>query len=378
MDVIGRLTLKERLRCVESSQSIVEEIAAQHANIACHDLARQLEPQPGQEARAFSGIPSGHLGGDEFEFEPASYQPGFQSVIPNEILLDVLQHPERSELPLKQGYLIDNIVYFIVGNKLYLWNPGRTEFGLQRQAERRSLSSSTSTYAVRQFSHPISEVCFVENHRNNFKPLLVVATTRQIQVLGFKLLDKSILSQTGDTIQHARSNYDLTRLVDTGTQPEQLEIDESVSHFIQCKKTGRIFFSSNSSTFVNPQIKELNLNASPEGLARVSSLFSLFGMTSAAHEHKRLKCGAPADAGTWSLFSSIRQAIPDFFNMFADWKRVDDIKIDEQRNILYVLSSQVTNRGVELGSADIDVYDLGMLGNGFRKVATIDNAAFCG
>ena len=119
------------------------------------------------------------------------------------------------------------------------------------------------------------------------------------------------------------------------------------------------------------------MNATAEGLARVSSLFSLFGMTSAAHEHKRLKSGAPADAGSWTLFSTIRQAIPDFFNMFSDWKRVDDIKIDEQRNILYVLSSQVTNRGVELGAADIEVYDLGMLGNGFRKVATIDNADFC-
>ena len=252
LDVISKLTTKERLRCVESSQSIVEEIAAQHANIACHDLARQLEPQPGQEARAFSGIPSGHLGGDEFEFEPASYQPGFQNTIPNEILLEVLKHQERSELPVKQGFLIDNIVYFILGNKLYLWNPGRTEFGLLKQAERRGHSSTASTYAVRQFSHPITEVCFVENHRNNFKPLLVVATTRQIQVLGFKLLDRSVLSQTSDTIQHARCNYDLTRLVEIGTQPEQLDIDESASNFIQCKKTGRIFFSSNSSTFVNP------------------------------------------------------------------------------------------------------------------------------
>ena len=49
---------------------------------------------------------------------------------------------------------------------------------------------------------------------------------------------------------------------------------------------------------------------------------------------------------------------------------VVDLQIDEQRNILNVLSNQVTNRQA-LGQAYIDVYDLGVLGDKFDHVTTI-------
>ena len=34
----------------------------------------------------------------------------------------------------------------------------------------------------------------------------------------------------------------------------------------------------------------------------------------------------------------IKQVIPNFFNIFAEYREIVDLKIDEQRNVLYALS----------------------------------------
>ena len=68
--------------------------------------------------------------------------------------------------------------------------------------------------------------------------------------------------------------------------------------------------------------------------------------------------------------SLFKQIVPDFLNIFKDTKLVIDLQVDEQRNILYVLSNQVTSKQT-LGQAYIDVYDLGALGDKFIHVTTI-------
>ena len=66
-----------------------------------------------------------------------------------------------------------------------------------------------------------------------------------------------------------------------------------------------------------------------------------------------------------SVFSKM---IPEFFK-FGDKKEVHDIKIDEQRNVLFCLSYSVDRYECETGV--IDIIDLGTLGDSFKKITTI-------
>ena len=68
----------------------------------------------------------------------------------------------------------------------------------------------------------------------------------------------------------------------------------------------------------------------------------------------------------------LKQIIPNFLNVFAQKYVFSDIKIDEQRNIMYVLRHQIIDEAQKtLGPGFIDVYDLGIHGDSFAKVLSI-------
>jgi len=68
----------------------------------------------------------------------------------------------------------------------------------------------------------------------------------------------------------------------------------------------------------------------------------------------------------------MKQVIPNFLNVFAQQKVFSDLQIDEQRNVMYVLTHQIIEPTHKtLGPAFIDVYDLGIHGDSFAKVLTI-------
>ena len=75
--------------------------------------------------------------------------------------------------------------------------------------------------------------------------------------------------------------------------------------------------------------------------------------------NKKLKKEAHLD----SVFSKL---IPQFFNMGSQ-REVYDIQIDEQRNLLYSLSFTMDQHSY----AAIDIIDLGVYGDGFKKITTI-------
>ena len=67
--------------------------------------------------------------------------------------------------------------------------------------------------------------------------------------------------------------------------------------------------------------------------------------------------------------------MPNFLNnMFQERKQVLDIQIDEQRNVMYVLSNFIkeSRAGDQiLRQSLIDIYDLGTCGNQFLKIICI-------
>jgi hypothetical protein len=71
-----------------------------------------------------------------------------------------------------------------------------------------------------------------------------------------------------------------------------------------------------------------------------------------------------------------KKIIP-FLNMINDKRVVVDMQIDEQRNILYVLYSDIKVKEADtfgshlLGLSSIDVYDLGPLSHNFTFVTKI-------
>ena len=75
----------------------------------CNDLRVQVHKQ-GQ-------LPS-------YEFEPSGLQPCHESHIPTEIQEEI---EGQQAANFKQGVLVDDVCYFIVNSKLYLWEAGSSQ-----------------------------------------------------------------------------------------------------------------------------------------------------------------------------------------------------------------------------------------------------------
>ena len=120
-----------------------------------------------------------------------------------------------------------------------------------------------------------------------------------------------------------------------------------VSKIVQCKKSGRVFYGGNNGHVYEVKVED-------------TSPFDFKAFISG--EKKKLKHkDLQAD-------SIINKLLPSFLK-FTQNKSIVDIKIDEQRNVLY---SQCTS--LEPSTNDqtfIDVFDLGILSNQFRKITTI-------
>lgn len=124
---------------------MVEKIASTHSNIKTNDLKRQFQHRLDDDAMAVTGLGMGNV--NQYEVESIEFQPSFQAQIPSEILAEILRFGGAS----KQGFLVDNIVYFIVGKKLYLWNSGKTNHGISCVSPKLSKNLQIE-FSVREFS----------------------------------------------------------------------------------------------------------------------------------------------------------------------------------------------------------------------------------
>jgi hypothetical protein len=59
------------------------------------------------------------------------------------------------------------------------------------------------------------------------------------------------------------------------------------------------------------------------------------------NENKKLKTVTFDDSNGNGIVNSFSQIIPSFLNVFRDKRRIAEIKIDDQRNLLYVSSNIV-------------------------------------
>ena len=93
-------------------------------------------------------------------------------------------------------------------------------------------------------------------------------------------------------------------------------------------------------------------------------------------ENKMLKSSFPHEMSQFTGYTALQKVVPSpLANLFSDKKVALELQVDEQRNILYVLYSIVKtgsdDESLYFGSTQIDVYDMGTLGDHFSKVLTI-------
>jgi hypothetical protein len=100
----------ERESGIKSTLSMVEDIATTQADIKFNDLSRQFDTNIDDDRLAVTGIGTEV---NSYEFEPFLMQVDSVAYIPSEVYLD-----DKS----RGGILIDNIVYFVSANVLYLWD----------------------------------------------------------------------------------------------------------------------------------------------------------------------------------------------------------------------------------------------------------------
>jgi hypothetical protein len=74
---------------------------------------------------------------------------------------------------------------------------------------------------------------------------------------------------------------------------------------------------------------------------RVVSLVGSNLRVGGLNENKKLKTVTFDDSNGNGIVNSFSQIIPSFLNIFRDKRRIAEIKIDDQRNLLYVLSNIV-------------------------------------
>lgn len=120
-----------------------------------------------------------------------------------------------------------------------------------------------------------------------------------------------------------------------------------VSKIVQCKKSGRVFYGGSSG-----HINEIKYQD--------TSNFDILSLLNG--ERRKLKKN---DLESETL---IKKILPNFLK-FTETKTLSDIKIDEQRNILYSISMSLDKD--TLNETIIEVFDLGVLSNKFYKVTTL-------
>lgn len=221
------MRFEQKQKALASTQSLLEELAARNANIETNDIINQAEYRMDDDHMAVTGIQSGVSQTNQFEFEPALFQACFESQIPPQILEQILESAKDPSSVVKQGILVDNIVFFTVNKTLFLWNAGSTRFGLPVEDKpQQSRKRQTSNYSVREFKTRIDHVCYLEDYSKDFMPYLCVATQSEIQVFSFKLLDQSSLHTHMSQTAVKRCSFDLTVLQESGLQAYPLDTNE--------------------------------------------------------------------------------------------------------------------------------------------------------
>lgn len=128
------MSFENKQKAIDCCRTIVEDMAAGHADLAVNDLSRQLEK------RTLDGsiVPGSH---HQYEFEPTQYQASAQSLIPKDVrgrikeaqaLLHDADYVSRltpvQRLNLKEcvGSYVEDHHYIVLGRTLTLWKSATT------------------------------------------------------------------------------------------------------------------------------------------------------------------------------------------------------------------------------------------------------------
>ena len=85
----------------------------------------------------------------------------------------------------------------------------------------------------------------------------------------------------------SRQQYDMTVVIDSGYQSLPLGLGEIISKIVQFKKTGRIFYASNSEDYSTSQIKELRIDGKDDGFLAMLGSYAPAVLT--MNKNKKLK-----------------------------------------------------------------------------------------
>eukprot|EP00347_Sterkiella_histriomuscorum_P003419 403364365 len=320
---------KHNLSTLPQTQQIFSQQEISHKayskkeiNVMCESASQLLGQVADIDADPFKNdISLVNSQGLKYEYAPFQYIVTNQYRIPNQIL-KAMQDAKMN--PSHQAYtdfgIFEDIqtAYFIFNKQLFLWSYSfgigmdgvQIRSNIQGIPERLEFNQIVTSVQV---CHPLPEMMqkLVSTDR-----ILVVATITEIRIL--------------DT------DY-------------QIPTDNNQIYKIaQFNKNGRIFYGGQDG-----HINELNLKQNT-----FDSFISIVNPN-----RKRLK------KNDLQKDNIISRLIPNFFK--ADFrKKIKDIKFDTSRNYLYSFCTSLEERS--LGQAVIEVFDLGSLGNEFRKVCQIN------
>ena len=143
---------------------------------------------------------------------------------------------------------------------MYLWKVNEKSLNEQKIGKLNLNSDQNLSVNKIRFEYPIQSVCYVESHSENFKPMLIVATSQEIQLRTFiKRPESQNFMANSNQFKIEREAYDLLYLENNQFEPIILDLGEEISKIIQMKKTGKIFYSSHKNSYNQVFIKELKL-----------------------------------------------------------------------------------------------------------------------
>lgn len=315
------------------------------------------------------------------------------------------------------------------GKHLTLWKSATiTKYGVNVFKEGSLIAGSAPSERERAVNHlnqdfnqtsfrfPIQRVQYIELPQNNvLQPFLIVVTSENIQLMKFKKLeaqgnriDMSMAANHASQKNRAplSRDYDFTQIEESGFENLTIEQNEQISKIVQMKKSGAVYYASHTEDFNKTYVKQLIFSESSESFKKVTQILPSsvlnISKTLIGGSNKRLMSRNVQDSN--KVLLGLRELVPQFIDVFSERKCITDMQLDESRNLLYVLTNKMVKRTVKngrlssvyqdsedtveqlsennneqdqevqveiLGEQAIDVYDIGLFANEFKKVARI-------
>lgn len=173
-----------------------------------------------------------------------------------------------------------------------------------------------------------------------------------------------------------------------------------MSAIYQVKKNGRLFYASHTDGYKKTYVKELTFSEGSDKIKYVSQRLPTSVRSFASSylsSSKRINSKNVQDGN--QVLHTVRAMVPSFADFYSERKCIEDIQVDESRNCVYVLTSKLVPsadrtpgraeqeepeeleemENVPEGDEEvdvmtesaIDVYDLGVFGDQFRKIVKI-------